>query len=145
MIQSTNRDTRTEAPRTPLSSQLLYVIVFGYPTDRYSATVEYFRSLGENPTEADPHADIVNCFRIGYRNPVEAVRAIRKNGEILSGTWMVGAKWAVSLLIVVDSHNADSYHRMQFKPKVFSVRQTRTQVFLVLHQHHRLALVFQAM
>jgi nuclear pore complex protein Nup53 len=59
------------------------------------ATVEYFRSLGENPTEADPHADIINAFRIGYKNTAEAVRAVRKNGEVLGGSWMIGVKWAV--------------------------------------------------
>jgi nuclear pore complex protein Nup53 len=71
------------------------VIVFGYPPDRYSATAEYFRSIGET-TEPDPNVEITNCFRIGYANPAEAVRAVRKNGEVLGGSWMVGVKWAVS-------------------------------------------------
>jgi nuclear pore complex protein Nup53 len=73
---------------------MLYIIVFGYPSDKYSVTVEYFKSLGD-ASDADPNADIVNCFKIGYRDPADAMRAVRKNGEVLGGSWMVGAKWAV--------------------------------------------------
>ena len=73
----------------------LYVIVYGYPLDKYSITADYFRSLG-NTTEPEQNPEIMNCFRIGFTNPVEAVRAIRKNGEVLAGAWMVGVKWAVS-------------------------------------------------
>jgi len=76
---------------------LTYVIVFGYPPDKYSLTVEYFRSLGAS-TEPEPNTEIVNAFRIGFRDPGEAMRAVRRNGEVLGGTWMVGVKWAVSLL-----------------------------------------------
>lgn len=69
--------------------------MFGYPPDKYSVTVEYFRSLGQT-TEPEQSSDLVNAFRIGYLNPAEAVRAVRKNGDIVGGSWMVGAKWAVS-------------------------------------------------
>ncbi|KAJ6564943.1 hypothetical protein DFH09DRAFT_1247519 [Mycena vulgaris] len=54
------------------SSPMLYIIVFAYPSDKYS---------------------IGNCFKIGYRDPADAMRAVRKNGEILGGSWMVGVKW----------------------------------------------------
>ncbi|KAJ8494356.1 hypothetical protein ONZ51_g2379 [Trametes cubensis] len=80
-------------PTPPSNAQPLYVVVFGYPPDRYSVTVEYFRSLGE-ATEPEQSPEIVNAFRIGYLNPAEAVRAVRKNGEVVGGSWMVGAKWA---------------------------------------------------
>lgn len=73
----------------------LYIVVFGYPLDKYSVTLEYFQSLGD-ATEGDPNADIVNCFRIGYYDPGDAMRAVRKNGEVIGGSFMVGAKWAVS-------------------------------------------------
>ncbi|TFK34072.1 hypothetical protein BDQ12DRAFT_636901 [Crucibulum laeve] len=75
------------------TQQYLYIIVFGYPSDKYSVTAEYFKSLGE-ATDPDPHAEILNCFRIGYRDPADAMRAVRKNGEVLGGSWMIGAKWA---------------------------------------------------
>lgn len=78
--------------------QPLYVIIFGYPPDKYSVTVEYFRALGET-TEPEQNPEIMNCFRIGYMHPAEAMRAVRKNGEVLSGSWMIGAKWAVRLLL----------------------------------------------
>jgi len=68
-----------------------YIIIFGYPSDKYSVTIEYFKSLGD-ASEPDPHAEIVNCFKVGYKDPVDAIRAVRKNGEVLGGSWMVGAK-----------------------------------------------------
>lgn len=96
------RQTQTQTPgaskpSTPANnlSKPLFVIVFGYPLDRYSVTVEYFRSLGET-TEPEQLPEIINCFRVGYKHPAEAMRAVRKNGEVLSGAWMVGVKWAVS-------------------------------------------------
>jgi nuclear pore complex protein Nup53 len=84
-------------PTSRSTPQYAYIVVFGYPQDKYSLTVEYFQSLGES-TSADPHLEIVNCFRIGYKNPSDAMRAVRRNGETLGGCWMVGAKWAVSVL-----------------------------------------------
>lgn len=77
--------------------------MYGYPSDKYSVTVEYFKSLAapETTTDADPHTEIVNCFRMGYRDPADALRAVRKSGEILGGSWMVGVKWAVGLFIEI--------------------------------------------
>ncbi|THH13038.1 hypothetical protein EW146_g7136 [Bondarzewia mesenterica] len=75
------------------TSDVVYIIVFGYPPDKYSVAVDYFKQLGES-TEPDPNTDIINCFRIGYKNPGDAMRAVRKNGEIIAGSWMIGAKWA---------------------------------------------------
>lgn len=84
--------------RTPQHSshqppEPLYVIVFGYPPDKYSVAVEYFKQLGET-TDPDPNTEISNCFKIGFKHPGEAMWAVRKNGEIVSGSWMVGVKWA---------------------------------------------------
>lgn len=77
------------------SAEVHYVIVFGYPPDKYSVTAEYFKSIGDT-TDPDPNIQITNCFRIGYRDLGEAMRAVKRNGEILGGSYMVGAKWAVS-------------------------------------------------
>lgn len=85
----------TQAPQaTPQQvAEPLYIIVFGYPPDKYSVAVEYFKQLGET-TDPDPNTEISNCFKIGFKNPVEAMWAVRKNGEIVGGSWMVGVKWA---------------------------------------------------
>jgi nuclear pore complex protein Nup53 len=79
----------------------LYVIVFGYPPDKHAATLEYIKSFaGEGETTEDtPHMQITNCFKVGFKNPGDALRAVRKNGEVLEGTWLVGVKWAVSRII----------------------------------------------
>ena len=92
---SPSRPPRTDA--APSTAPISYVIVFGYPPDKYSVTVEYFKSLGA-ATEPEPNAEIVNCFRIGFRDPGDAARIVRRNGEVLGGTWMVGVKWAVRRL-----------------------------------------------
>ena len=75
--------------------QHTFVVVFGYPADKFSLTAEYFKSLGE-ATEPEKHLEITNCFRIGYVDIGDAMRAVRKNGEVIAGSWMIGAKWAVS-------------------------------------------------
>lgn len=78
--------------------QVLHVIVFGYPPNRYSSSVAYFKSLGEGgTTEAEPLAGVENAFKIGFEQPMEAIRAWRKGGETIQGEggrWMVGTKWA---------------------------------------------------
>jgi Nup53/35/40-type RNA recognition motif len=86
--------TRASQNTPHTTAEPLYVIVFGYPPDKYSVAVEYFKQLGET-TDPDPNTEISNCFRIGFKNPVNAVWAVRKNGEVVSGSWMVGVKWAV--------------------------------------------------
>lgn len=97
------RPSLSQIPSTPKQqaspsapSKPLFVVVFGYPPDKFSVTVEYFRSLGD-ATDLETNADISNCFRIGYANPAEAMRAVRKNGEVLGGSFMIGVKWAVSI------------------------------------------------
>ncbi|KAH9479172.1 Nucleoporin nup40 [Psilocybe cubensis] len=92
-FSSSRRQNTAPAPSASQTVPPLFVIVFGYPPDKYSLTVEYFRSLGET-IDVDTSKDITNCFKIGYADPADAVRAVRKNGEVLNGTWMVGAKWA---------------------------------------------------
>ncbi|TFK94122.1 hypothetical protein K466DRAFT_561244 [Polyporus arcularius HHB13444] len=94
LFRSSHPSTPKQPSQAPQqNAQPIYVVVFGYPPDKYSVTAEYFRSLGET-TEAEQSSELLNCFRIGYLHPAEALRAVRKNGEILSGSWMVGAKWA---------------------------------------------------
>lgn len=86
-------------PRTPPASASssrtpLYIVVFGYPADKYNVTQDYFKSFGDC-TEVEMNTNVVNCFRVGYYDPADAMRAIRKNGEVLGGTWMIGVKFEV--------------------------------------------------
>ncbi|KAM6497542.1 hypothetical protein JOM56_008015 [Amanita muscaria] len=53
-----------------------------------------FITLGDS-TDPDLNNETFNCFRLGYHGPGNAMRAVRKNGEILSGCFMVGVKRAV--------------------------------------------------
>lgn len=77
-------------------AQPVYITVFGYPPDQYSSMVEYFKSLGD-ATEPEPDKNIKNCFKIGYQNTVDAMRAIGKNGDVIRGSFMIATKWAVSI------------------------------------------------
>lgn len=92
------------------------MIVFGYPQDRYSVTVEYFKSLGD-VSEPDLNTEILNCFKIGYRDPGDAMRAVRKNGDTLCGSYMVGVKWAVGLVRYIVAQNLSAC-RTQLKRKL---------------------------
>ena len=84
----------------------MYVIVFGYPPDKYTATLEYFKSLGgeSETTDPTPHSQITNCFKLGFKNPGDALRAVRKDGEVIGGAWMIGVKWAVSRIYTTHSY-----------------------------------------
>jgi len=90
-FSSSRRHTRTSS--TAQIPQHTFVVVFGYPADKFSLTAEYFKSLGE-ATEPEKHLEVTNCFRIGYVDIGDAMRAVRKNGEVFGGSWMIGAKWA---------------------------------------------------
>ncbi|KAF9221443.1 hypothetical protein BS17DRAFT_785416 [Gyrodon lividus] len=116
-FQSSSRQPRAEA--APTTSPITYIIVFGYPPDKYSLTVEYFKSLGA-ATEPEPNMEVVNCFRIGFRDPGEAMRAVRRNGDVLGGTWMIGVKWADSAAAAVDlgSSRAPEFTTLAPSPQV---------------------------
>ena len=120
----------TQAPQaTPhQAAEPLYVIVFGYPPDKYSVAVEYFKQLGDT-TDPDPNTEISNCFKIGFKNPVEAMWAVRKNGEIIGGSWMVGVKWAVRHL------SFPFFDRNVTKP-FFSSRISAKQIVSLVKQRH---------
>ncbi|THH07314.1 hypothetical protein EW145_g3455 [Phellinidium pouzarii] len=93
---------RISSPSPSVSHQILSVIVFGYPPSRYSSTAAHFQSVGDGgTTEPELSFDVENAFKIGYKQPWEAARAWRRNGEIISGEggrWMVGVKWADPLV-----------------------------------------------
>ncbi|KAI0028342.1 hypothetical protein K488DRAFT_58834 [Vararia minispora EC-137] len=90
--QSIFSSTRSPLTSTAVSDDVLYVVVFGYPPDKYPVAVEYFKQFGET-TEPQPSTELVNAFRIGYLQPADAMRAVRKNGEVVGGSWVIGAKW----------------------------------------------------
>jgi len=69
------------------------VVIFGFPKDKLQAAIKLFTSLGDSQ---DPIAgpEGANWFKIAYKHEWEAARAVRKNGELINGVWMVGVKWA---------------------------------------------------
>lgn len=101
--RSANGNSKQSALHShPVQFQTLFIVVFGYPTARFSSTVAHFQTVAEGgTTEVEICSDVENAFRLGYKLPWEAARALRKNGEVVSGEggrWMVGVKWVDSLL-----------------------------------------------
>jgi nuclear pore complex protein Nup53 len=116
-LDSLQKRHSRSSPSASQPSQTLFVIVFGYPPDKYTLTVEYFKSLGST-TEPDLNTEIVNCFKIGYMDTGDAMRAVRKNGGVLGGSWMVGAKWAVSGVFRLLLTSSDGCRRMLLRQKL---------------------------
>jgi nuclear pore complex protein Nup53 len=60
----------------------------------FQPILQYFSQLGDIlGSEVDSSGG--NWVTIVYRQEWEAARAVRKNGDVLGGIWMVGVKWAV--------------------------------------------------
>lgn len=105
----------TKAPTAVLNNeQKVYLVVFGYPPDKFTFTSNYFADLGGD-TEPETNTEIVNCFRIGFSDPTAAARAVRKNGELLQGSFMIGVKWAVCTPHLSNSPPVSSSFRTSFK------------------------------
>ncbi|KAG8923679.1 hypothetical protein FRC03_010579 [Tulasnella sp. 419] len=70
------------------------VTIFGFPSSQQRAVANQFTSMGDGATADFPGSEECNWVNVTYMNEWEAVRALRKNGEVLSGTIMIGVKWA---------------------------------------------------
>lgn len=98
-LSRTNKSplARSSSNQSQTKNDWFDLIVFGYPPDKYESATRLFQSLGET-NEPEPGPSGANFFKIGFKSQWDAARAVRKNGELVGGTWMVGVKWAVSLL-----------------------------------------------
>ncbi|KAF8478265.1 hypothetical protein JB92DRAFT_3134125 [Gautieria morchelliformis] len=81
-------------PQVSLHQPVTYLNVFGYPPDRYDSVTRLFQSLGET-TEPEPSENGM-WFTIGFRQPWEAERALRRNGKLMDDTYMLGVSRASS-------------------------------------------------
>ncbi|KIY65271.1 hypothetical protein CYLTODRAFT_492466 [Cylindrobasidium torrendii FP15055 ss-10] len=83
-------------PSAP-EGEYTYVMVYGYPADAYAQAVSFFKGIAEHPEDdvvVEQPGALRNAVRIGYRDPADAVRALRRDGTIVGGEWMVGVKSA---------------------------------------------------
>ncbi|KAK9893908.1 hypothetical protein P389DRAFT_110169 [Cystobasidium minutum MCA 4210] len=92
------------------SSGIYKVVVFGYPPNLQSSVLKEFASIAplvynsiQDPSpstsSSNKQSDVPpptgsNWFTIGYDNDWAALRAIRKNGDIIADSAMIGVKWA---------------------------------------------------
>ncbi|KAF8184404.1 hypothetical protein BJ912DRAFT_927775 [Pholiota molesta] len=87
-FSASRRGANGTSPPSSKPNQPVYIVVFGYPPDKYSVAVEYFTSLGET-TNPELNTEISNCFKLGYLDPSDAMRAVRKNGEVVTAAgWL---------------------------------------------------------
>jgi len=70
--------------------------VFGYPLDRYDTIARLFQKLGDT-TEPELSENGM-WFTIGFRQPWEAERALRRNGKLIDDAYMIGVARAVGTL-----------------------------------------------
>jgi len=68
--------------------EVTFVLVFGFPPEQYSSVASTFASADASPPERA--SDTTNWFKIGYRSTWDAQRALRRNGEVVDGLFMIG-------------------------------------------------------
>lgn len=88
------------ATKNGSSSTVYKLIVFGYPPNLESSVLKEFASIAplsynskQDPSPS-PNANGSNWFTIAYDNDWAAMRALRKNGDIVADSAMIGVKWA---------------------------------------------------
>ncbi|TFY72023.1 hypothetical protein EVG20_g1005 [Dentipellis fragilis] len=136
-VSSSNTFLPRSSQAASPTSEPIYVVVFGYPPDKYSVAVEYFKQIGDT-TDPEPNTEIMNCFRIGYKQPTDAMWAVRKNGEIINGSWMVGVRWAnpsqadtlmgqsVSRNVIATPHSPDLQNQSGGTPESMAVDESHS-------------------
>lgn len=75
---------------------MTYLKVFGYPPDRYDTIALMFQNLGDT-TEPEP-SETGLWFTIGFRQPLEAERALRRNGNLMEDAYLLGVARIVGIL-----------------------------------------------
>jgi hypothetical protein len=85
-----NSSLAHSCPRPPpVTSPMLYIIL--RRVQRYSRVLQVPRRR----VRARPARGAHELLQNWLQGPADAMRAVRKNGEIHGGSWMLGAKWAV--------------------------------------------------
>lgn len=83
---------------------LCTLLVYGFPSSLNSTVLNHFGNIGEIVSHSSlaPAGDassssgqiLSECLRIMYAEPWHALRALRRNGELVAGVAYVGVRWA---------------------------------------------------
>ncbi|GAA6022368.1 hypothetical protein JCM11491_003237 [Sporobolomyces phaffii] len=85
--------TGTSSSTSSSSSTTYAVHVFGFPLSALDLVVDFFSQFGPIVSQTPAPCDGGNWVTLAYAEPWSALRAQRKNGEVLAGgTLMVGVK-----------------------------------------------------
>ncbi|KZW00042.1 hypothetical protein EXIGLDRAFT_831111 [Exidia glandulosa HHB12029] len=83
--------TRSPPPSQQQQQQTTYyVVVFGFPPEEYAQTANLFAASGETTAPQPCTHEGGNWFKIGFRSQYDFNRALRRNGELINGTYMIG-------------------------------------------------------
>ena len=82
--------------------QIYKLTLFGFPPSMQSSIISHFASISPivyNSTGSSGAGEAAsptgsNWVTIGYDNEWSALRALRRNGDVLGGNCMIGVKWA---------------------------------------------------
>ena len=91
--------------------QMYKITIFGFPSNLSNSILSHFQNIGNvvyNSLDASSSSSSnqrvtggepdqpqgANWVTIGYESEWSALRALRRNGEILGGTCMIGVRWA---------------------------------------------------
>lgn len=104
--QAANGAQTSGATNAHGASQSCKITVFGFNPSLLSSVLQYFSAIApvvyNSSSDTSPTHDAgtaapppgANWVTIGYENEWSALRALRRNGEVLGGNTMIGVKWA---------------------------------------------------
>ena len=84
---------RSGALSPPVASTGYPVIIFGFASSLRSSVVAHFRLIGPSTVSDASDASGSNWVTLVYSEAWHAARAVRRSGEVVSGS-MIGVKWA---------------------------------------------------
>lgn len=89
--QASNPSPSLEPSTLPPPAAGASINVFGFPSEALSMVISHFAQFGE-VIATTPNTEGGNWITITYAEPWSAIRAARRNGEVLGGVLMLGVK-----------------------------------------------------
>jgi len=91
------------------------VTIFGFPTRDASIILRHFQEYGEIVQHSVPSGQ-ANWIHLQYQTPVQALRAIDRNGKVVSG-YMIGVIFASEHDLEITSKlNSDNKQQEDYNP-----------------------------
>lgn len=101
--QAQSQSLQPLGQKQPAKSSLCTLLIYGFPSNVTSTVLSHFGAIGEivshssistGGTSGNDAPVVSECLRVVYGEPWHALRALRRNGELVAGTVYVGLRWA---------------------------------------------------